>query len=74
MLVSARFGGGQDEKFARAVAAALKAAGVNVYMVEVAGGDDFGKLTMSGIAGMSMMLAVCFDDYGAMTDSRYCSY
>ena len=74
LLVSARFGGGQEEKFARAVAAALKAAGVDVYMVSATGGDDFGKQTMRGIARMSAMLAVCFDDYGAMTDSNYSSY
>ena len=74
LLVSARFDGGKKEKFARALAAALKAEGVNVYMVDATGGDDFGEMTMFGTAEMSAMVAVCFDDYGAKTKSPYCSY
>ena len=45
-----------------------------MYIVDASGGDDFGELTLEGIEGMSAMLAVCFDDYGAKTASRYCSY
>ena len=74
MLVSARFDGGEKERFARAIHKELSALGVNSFMVEAQRHGEFGGQTMYGLTNMCAMLAVCYDTYGAKTESPYSAY
>ena len=74
MLVSARFDGGEKEKFARAVYKELNTLGVNCFMVEANRVGEYGVQTMHALTNMCAMLAVCYDTYGAKTESPYSSY
>ena len=43
-------------------------------MIECGPGGSYGNETMNGLANMYAMLAVCYDTYGAKTESPYSSY
>ena len=43
-------------------------------MIECGPGGSYGNQTMNGLANMYAMLAVCYDTYGAKTESPYSSY
>jgi hypothetical protein len=74
LLVSARFDGGEKERFARVLHKELNALGVNCCMVEASRVGEYGVQTMHGLTNMCAMLAVCYDTYGAKTESPYSSY
>ena len=74
LLVSARFDGGEKEKFAREIHKELCALRVNAFMVEALAGDNFATQTVDGLDQMYAMLAVCNDTYGAKTTSKYSTY
>jgi hypothetical protein len=74
LLVSARFDGGEKESFARALHKELNTLGVNCFMVEASRVGEYGVQTMHALTNMCAMLAVCYDTYGAKTESPYSSY
>ena len=74
LLVSARFDGGEKEKFAREIHKELCALRVNAFMVEAGAGDNFATQTVDGLDQMYAMLAVSYDTYGAKTTSKYSTY
>ena len=73
-FVSARFDGGEKERMAREIEKHLKALNVNTFMVESGAGEDFGTQTAHGLANMDAMIAICYDNYGEKTRTKYCSY
>ena len=73
-FVSARFDGGEKERMAREIEKHLKDLNVNTYMVDSGAGGDFGTQTAKGLANMDAMIAICYDNYGEKTRTKYCSY
>ena len=73
-FVSARFDGGEKERMAREIEKHLKGLNVNTYMVDSGAGGDFGTQTAKGLANMDAMIAICYDNYGEKTRTKYCSY
>ena len=73
LFVSARFDDDWKARFAEDVAAELRNAGVNVYIVNATAGQDSKNICRwyKGCYEMSAMLAVCFDDFGEQTESSY---
>lgn len=76
LMVSARFDGGETERFARDVARELELLGAPVYIVRADAGDQFGPATVQGLHCARALL--CFltekPSYGERTESAYCSY
>merc|ERR1712012_1396107 len=75
MGFSGRFDGGDTERLIRA-AAALTPKDVNPYVVGAQVGDEFGPMTMEGLARSYAMVAFVskHPPYGEKTISPYCSY
>ena len=73
-FVSARFDGGEKENMAREIEKHLKELNVNTFMVESGAGDDFQTQTAHGLANMDALIAICYDNYGEKTRTKYCSY
>ena len=73
-FVSARFDGGEKGDMAREIEKHLKELNVNTFMVESGAGDDFQTQTAHGLANMDALIAICYDNYGEKTRTKYCSY
>eukprot|EP00961_Rhodomonas_salina_P060627 813930-Rhodomonas_salina.1 len=75
VLISARFDGGEKEANARALEKELRERhGINTYIVEAGVGEEFGPMTDYALYNMWLMVAMCFENYGAKTKSKYSSY
>eukprot|EP00961_Rhodomonas_salina_P299186 3938714-Rhodomonas_salina.1 len=74
VMISARFDGAEKERKARELNQKLRKNGITTFMVEVGHGETFGVMTDLGLFDMWLMVAVCFDDYGQKTESKYSSY
>ena len=70
-MISARFDGGEKEQVAQELHEQLLNVGINSYMVEGGAGQQFGKQAIKGLVDMEVMIAICFDDYGQKTESKY---
>lgn len=76
-MFSARFDGSEMEQKFRKVHELLVAHKFDNLMVSVSGGGDFGEKTLEYLGRLDeergVMLAVCTENYGEMTDSEYSS-
>ena len=73
-MISGRFNSPIKQNNCIALAKALKALQLPVYVVEATGGGDFGPQTKIGLSRMAVMIMMVTEDYGAKTGSPYSSY
>jgi len=73
-MISGRFNSPIKQNNCIALAKALKALQLPVYVVEETGGGDFGPQTIIGLDTMAVMIMMVTEDYGAKTGSPYSSY
>ena len=52
----------------------LQVGAENVLVVEAGAGGTFGNQTMECLTNMTVMVAMCFENYGQKTDAIYSSY
>ena len=68
VLISAHLDGGEKERIARELHSKLRDNGINSFLHQVVGdGEALREQMAFGLANMSALLCICFEDYGAKT-------
>jgi len=74
-MISARFNSQEMVHNCKDLKLALTELGfTNVLLVDAAGGDQFGPMTMQYLTECDAMIGMISDDYAEKTSSPYCSY